>query len=101
MRLPCCDRCQRDIDPTIDLHYSLTIELEAGGFGDESDVSTELEQLDDLEQLIESSDARCAADFGEDLYQRKQYELCRACFQQYIQNPLAKDRQSTFGYNAR
>ena len=85
-----CDRCQCPLDANFDLHYGLTIELEAGGLSDGSEVASTAEQWDSVEQLIESSDALCAADFGDDWYQRRQYTLCKGCFQQYIQNPLAK-----------
>jgi len=94
-----CDRCQRQLEPAIDLHFTLTIELEAAGFDDEPEMSTPFEQMDDLEVLLEDCDATCSADFGEDLYQRRQYTLCKPCFQQYILNPLAKAPQAKpFGY---
>jgi hypothetical protein len=94
-----CDRCKRNIDPSTDLRYSLTIEIEAAGETDVTDLVDEVDHLEELQEILQASDEICASVFDDDLYQRKQFDLCKCCFQQYIRNPLARDVGSTLGYS--
>ena len=94
-----CDRCKRDIDPSTDLRYTVTIEIEAGCEGDEMEVVDDIDHLDELQDLIQSADELCASVFDDDLYQRKQFDLCKCCFRQYIKNPLARDVNASAGYS--
>lgn len=94
-----CDRCKRDIDPSTDLRYVVTVEIEAAGETDVTDLVDEVDHLDALQDMLQASDAICASVFDDDLYQRKQFDLCKCCFQQYIRNPLARDVGATLGYS--
>jgi len=85
-----CDRCQGVIGSPDDLRYSITIEIEAEGFLDQQQYDSTDDQLKNLEDLIESSDNVCGADFGDEWYQTRQYLVCKSCYTQYIQNPLGK-----------
>ncbi len=89
-----CDRCKQTIHPTTDLRYTLTIELEAAGEGDEVEIVDESDTastLDELQELIDSADAACSSVFDDAIYQIKQFDLCKCCFQAYIKNPLARE----------
>ena len=55
---------------------------------DEMDSAT---TLDELQDLIDSADAACSSVFDDSIYQIKQFDLCKCCFQEYIKNPLARD----------
>lgn len=94
-----CDRCKRDINPTTDLRYMVTIEIEAAGETDVTDLVDDVDHLEELQEVIQSSDEICASVFDDDLYQRKQFDMCKACFQQYIRNPLARDLNAPVGYS--
>ncbi|MCE2814859.1 MAG: hypothetical protein ACK480_14985 [Planctomycetota bacterium] len=90
MEKPRCDRCLDAINVPDDLHYSVTIEIEAEGYIDESEYDSADEKLESLAGLIESADEVCASDFGDEWYQRRQYFLCKNCYAQFIKNPLGK-----------
>jgi hypothetical protein len=94
-----CDRCKRDIDPSTDLRYTVTVEIEAAGETDVTDVVDEVDHLEELQEMLQASDEICASVFDDDLYQRKQFDLCKCCFQQYIRNPLARDPSAAIGYS--
>jgi hypothetical protein len=94
-----CDRCKRDIDPSTDLRYTVTIEIEAAGDSEEFEMVDEVDHLEELQELIQSADEVCASVFDDDLYQRKQFDLCKCCFRQYIRNPLARDANASMGYS--
>ena len=85
-----CDRCQEAIEALENLHYTITIEIEAEGYIDDQDYASREDQLSNVEAMIESADEISSADFGDDWYQRRQYILCKRCYTQYIQNPLGK-----------
>ena len=91
MDKPRCDRCLDAINVPDELHYSVTIEIEAEGYIDESEYDSTDEKLECLEGLIESADEVCSSDFGDEWYQRRQYFLCRNCYAQFIKNPLGKE----------
>ena len=94
-----CDRCKRDIDPSTDLRYTVTVEIEAAGETDVTDLVDEVDHLEELQEMLQASDEICASVFDDDLYQRKQFDLCKCCFQQYIRNPLARDPSAAIGYS--
>jgi hypothetical protein len=85
-----CDRCQNTIGTPEDLHYTITIEIEAEGYVDEQEFDSSEEKLASIENLIDSADDACSADFGDEWYQRRQYLVCKSCYSQYIQNPLGR-----------
>jgi hypothetical protein len=85
-----CDRCQEALETLENLHYTITIEIEAEGYVDDQDYASHEDQLSDIEAMIESADEISSSDFGDDWYQRRQYILCKRCYSQYIQNPLSK-----------
>jgi hypothetical protein len=95
----CCDRCKRDIDPQCDLRYTVTIEIEAGVDGDEHELVDDPDHLDELQDMLESADDICSSVFSDEIYQRKQFDLCKDCFRQYIKNPLAKEVSSPLGFS--
>lgn len=94
-----CDRCKRDIDPSTDLRYIVTVEIEAAGEADVTDIVDDVDHLEALQEMIQSADELCASVFDDDLYQRKQFDLCKCCFQQYIRNPLAREVNAPMGYS--
>jgi hypothetical protein len=85
-----CDRCQQSLGTPEDLHYTISIEIEAQGYVDDSEFESNDEQLASLEKLIESADEACSADFGDEWYQRREYLVCKSCYAEYIRNPLGK-----------
>lgn len=95
----CCDRCKREIDTRFELRYTLTIEIEAAIEDETTEIVDDHDHLDDLQQMLESADDICASPFSDDFYQRKQFDLCKECFCQYIKNPLAKEPANSVGFS--
>ena len=44
-------------------------------------------------------DERESEDVSDELYQRRTFDLCPACYQQYSKNPLAKETVSQLGFS--
>lgn len=95
----CCDRCKRDIDAQCDLRYTITIEIEAALDGEDHELVDDPDHLDELHDLLESADDLCSSVFSDEVYQRKQFDLCKDCFRQYIKNPLAKEPSNSVGFS--
>ena len=95
----CCDRCKRDIDSEFDLRYTVTIEIEAALDDDTHELVDDPDHLDELQDMLDSADEICSAVFGDEIYQRKQFDLCKDCFRQYTKNPLAIDNSSALGFS--
>lgn len=87
---PPCDRCNSVIDTESDIHYNVTIEIEAGGLVDSDEFDSNEDRIASIENLLENADQTCSADFSDDWFQTRQYLLCQPCYQAYIRNPLAK-----------
>ncbi|MBK94879.1 MAG: hypothetical protein CMJ79_04070 [Planctomycetaceae bacterium] len=87
-----CDCCQRPIDSTTDLRYVVKLEVQAtmdlpelDAAEDERDHLLEIEEL--LDELGESN-----LDYVDEDYQRRRYDLCSRCYQDYIKNPLGLEK---------
>ncbi|QDV71617.1 hypothetical protein Poly24_53560 [Rosistilla carotiformis] len=95
-----CDRCKCEINPDEELRYSVQVEIKAvfdtpAGIVDDADTDHLLELHEILERLgDDESDA-----IGEDVYQRRRYDLCSGCFRQYQKNPLGRESSLSFGFS--
>ncbi|NCX99532.1 MAG: hypothetical protein EBX35_13405 [Planctomycetia bacterium] len=90
-----CDVCKRPIHPHADVRHVVKIEVftaveddpcgcaELEDFGDEADHLEEMQDL--LEQLDDCDDPRVAADAGA---RSMRFDLCDACRQRFVKNPL-------------
>lgn len=94
-----CDRCKRDIDVSTDLRYTVTIEIEAALDGPDHELVDDPDHLDDIQELLDSSDDLCSSVFDDEVYQRKQFDLCKDCFRQYIKNPLSRETNTPMGFS--
>lgn len=95
-----CDRCRRIIDPEVDLRYVVKLEaqaamepLEVDEFEDDRDHLMEVEDI--LERLEDADSDAISAE----LYQRRRYDLCAECFQQFMKNPVGRDSRVHFGFS--
>jgi hypothetical protein len=75
------------------LRYTVTIEIEAALDG------AETELVDDPDDLLNSADDLRRSVFSAEVYQRKQFDLCKNCFRQYMKNPLAKEVAAPRGFS--
>ena len=94
-----CDRCKREIDSNSDLRYTVTIEIEAALDGPDHEMVDAPDHLDEIQELLDSTDQICSSVFDDDVYQRKQFDLCKDCFRSYIKNPLARESSAPMGFS--
>jgi hypothetical protein len=94
-----CDRCKREIDTSTDLRYTVTIEIEAALDGPEHELVDDPDHLDEIQDMLDSADDLCSSVFDDDVYQRKQFDLCKDCFRNYIKNPLSRESTTPLGFS--
>jgi hypothetical protein len=87
-----CDRCKRTLDPQEDLRYVVKLEVQAVMEPlDIHDEEGDRDHLLEIHEILERLEDDQTDDIGEDIYQRRRYDLCAECYQQFIKNPLAGD----------
>ena len=93
-----CDRCKRSIDSLDELRYVVKMEIvavvdEPGEADDERDHLMEvheiLENLDDVDALG-----------NEEGRQKRRFDLCPECYQQFIKNPIGRDVAAQLGFSS-
>lgn len=93
-----CDRCQRMIDGEDDLRYVVKVEAHAAiSFGDE--VDEDRDHLEDIEEILNELDEEDCGVVGEDIYQKRRYDLCPDCFRKYMKNPLGTEMPMHLGFS--
>ncbi len=84
-----CDRCQREIDPDVELRYVVRMEIQ--GVVEPNDLNEEDDRdyLHEVEDMIERLDEQ--EELGEDIYHRQRFDLCPKCYRKFKKNPLARE----------
>ena len=93
-----CDRCQKKIDSKQELRFVVSVEVEAAMDFDEED-RPDREYINELQELLESLDTVDCAEISDKAYQKKSYDLCEQCCQEYLKNPLAIEQVAPMGYS--
>ncbi len=95
-----CDRCKRPIDTQSDLRYVVRLEVEAV-----MDPLHEHENQDDrdhlleIDEILERVDAADCPEIGDEVYQRRRFDLCASCCRKFMQNPVGRDKKATLGFS--
>jgi hypothetical protein len=103
-----CDVCKRPIHPQTDIRHVIKIEVfpaveddpchceESDDLGDEADHLEEMQDL--LEQLGDCDDPRIVAEAAA---RSMRFDVCDACRQRYVKNPLGlkSGKQLNFSNN--
>ena len=94
-----CDRCKRMLDPNQDTHYIVKVEAYADVDAlDGEEIEDDRDHLMELQEIIERTES--ADDYaGEDLYQKKRYDLCCDCYKQFIKNPIGREPALPLGFS--
>jgi hypothetical protein len=82
-----CDRCQREIHQH-EIRYQIHIEARAALEQTEEEYNDETDHLAELQDILEKLQGVDGDEIKQEIYQRHRYDLCRACYQQFIDNPL-------------
>ncbi|QDV10365.1 hypothetical protein CA51_02130 [Rosistilla oblonga] len=96
-----CDRCNCELTPNEDLRYSVQVEIKAV-FDTPTDFveDVDTDHLLELNEILERLGDDESDTIGEDVYQRRRYDLCSGCFRQYQKNPLGREHSLSFGFSA-
>jgi len=83
-----CDRCKREIDSDLELRYVVRVEVQAMMEPCEVDVQDDRDHLLEIQEILERMDDD---NVGDDVYQRRRFDLCPTCYRKYIKNPLGRE----------
>jgi len=94
-----CDCCKRPIDSRTDLRYVVKLEVQATmDLPELESVEDERDHLLEIEELLDELGDPNLACVDED-YQRRCYDLCAQCYQDYIKNPLGIEKNRRVGFS--
>ena len=86
-----CDRC-RNLIENDELRYIVRLEIEATINDDAEDEKNDLDHLSQIDDLLDDVDAQELEELTQQIYQKRRFDLCRKCFQQFARNPLSADQ---------
>jgi len=95
-----CDRCKRVLDPQNDLRYAVRVEVQAvmDPLNDyESD--DDRDHLMEIEEILERVDDEQCESIGQDVYQKRRFDLCPECCRKFVQNPLGREVKPSLGFS--
>ena len=83
-----CDRCKRVIDAEQELRYVVRMEIEAVMDPiHEEEPQDDRDHLLEIDEILERVDASESDAIGDDIYQKRRYDLCPQCYQQVQREP--------------
>lgn len=95
-----CDRCKRPMDPDEELRYVVKIEVQAAMeplYPEE--VEDDRDHLQEVQEILERMDDEADENIGDDIYQRRRYDLCPQCYRKFMQNPLGRELKKQLGFS--
>jgi hypothetical protein len=93
-----CDRCKKPIHSN-EFRHIVKIEVQTALSDGPHPLDEERDHLVEIEEILSRMEERDNEDVSEELYQRKTFDLCPLCYQQYMRNPLAIETASQFGFS--
>ena len=86
-----CDRCKREIDSDLELRYTVRLEVQAMMEPSEVDVQDDRDHLLEIQEVLERLDDEHDESSGDNIYQRRRFDLCPTCYRKYMKNPLGRE----------
>ena len=88
------------IDPDDQLRYVVKIEACAAMDPVETDEpDDDRDHLLEVQEILERLDDEATAAIGEDVYQKRRYDLCSDCYRQFRRNPLGREIPAQLGFS--
>jgi len=53
----------------------------------------------EIDEILERVDASESDALGDDIYQKRRYDLCPQCFRKFNNNPLAREKKAALGFS--
>jgi len=96
-----CDRCKRVIDSELEMRYVVRMEVEAVMDPvHEQEPQDDRDHLLEIDEILERVDASESDAIGDDIYQKRRYDLCPQCYRKFTANPLGHERKAaTLGFS--
>jgi hypothetical protein len=95
-----CDRCKRVIDSEQELRYIVRMEIEAVMDPiHEQEPQDDRDHLLEIDEILERVGASECDSLGDDIYQKRRYDLCPQCFRKFNNNPLAREKKTALGFS--
>jgi hypothetical protein len=96
-----CDRCKRVIDSELEMRYVVRMEVEAVMDPiHEQEPQDDRDHLLEIDEILERVDASESDAIGDDIYQKRRYDLCPQCYRKFTANPLGRERKAaTLGFS--
>lgn len=94
-----CDRCKRELESD-DLRYVVKIEIHAAMDPvNEDEIEDDRDHLMEIEDILENSLDEASDAVGDDVYQRRRFDLCPHCYHRFVQNPLGREVKVSLGFS--
>lgn len=95
-----CDRCKRMIDPEDELRYVVKLEVCASMEPIAADeLEDDRDHLLEVQEILERLEASEDDNIGDDVYQKKSFDLCSSCYREFIKNPLGREQPVHLGFS--
>jgi hypothetical protein len=95
-----CDRCKRVIDSEQELRYVVRMEIEAAMDPvHEQEVADDRDHLLEIDEILQRAEADECDAIGDDVYQKRRFDLCPQCYRKFSANPLARERKTSLGFS--
>jgi hypothetical protein len=63
------------------------------------EVADDRDHLLEIDEILERVEADDCEAVGEDVYQKRRYDLCPHCYRKFSANPLAREKKLTLGFS--
>ena len=94
-----CDRCRCKLAAD-DLRYVVKIEIQAAmDPACEHEPDEDRDHLVEIEDILDSTPDECEDEIGEDIYQRRRFDLCPQCYRKFVGNPLGREAKPEMGFS--
>jgi len=94
-----CDRCKTPIDSESDIRYVVNLEVQAVMETEEfDDLDDDRDHLMEIDELLEHLGDVDPDQIGDE-YQKRRYDLCSSCYQQFMKNPVGGENPSRLDFS--
>ena len=65
----------------------------------EEEPQDDRDHLLEIDEILERVDASESDAIGDDIYQKRRYDLCPQCYRKFAGNPLGREKKATLGFS--
>ena len=85
-----CDRCKRVLGSE-ELRYVVRLEVQAMIDPLDEETEDDRDHLLELHEILERLDDDDSGYLGEDVYQRRRFDLCPDCYRKFMKDPVGHE----------